>query len=300
MHQDHPDELHRSATDVVANGLRHRVLEWKSEEPAGATALLLHGYMDAAGTWDLVARRLAAAGLRVIAPDLRGYGESERAPAGSFYHFPDYVADVADLVDQLVNTAPLFVVGHSMGGTVATLYAGAFPEKVSRLALLEGVGPPDSSFDGMPERMRGWIDQVRKLRERDADPRGVMATREDALRRLAVNHTGVPAEVLRARLHDLVAEDGAGTLRWKADPLHRPVGPMPFFARGYVEFARRITCPVLIVSGGSHGFHVEDEEARVAAFARAERFEIADAGHMMHWTRPEALADRLIAFWGPP
>src|ERR1700730_12676501 len=107
--------------EVPANGMTHHVLEWTSHN-AEATVLLLHGYMDAAATWDLVAPSLAAAGLRVLAPDLRGFGDAPRVPTGGYYHFPDYVFDVADLVDALVPPeSPLLVVGHSMGGSIATL-----------------------------------------------------------------------------------------------------------------------------------------------------------------------------------
>jgi pimeloyl-ACP methyl ester carboxylesterase len=300
MEHDNLDDERRIEHRIRANGLDHRVLAWEPARPrpTGGTAFLLHGYMDAAATWEKIARRLAGAGLRVLAPDLRGYGDSARTPPGSYYHFPDYIADVADLVDQLAPGAPLLLVGHSMGGTVASLYAGAFPERVTRLALLEGIGPPDTPFDSMPDRMRSWIDQTRALRERGEGASKILASREDALRRLSGNHRGVPAEILAAHVDELLAVDGAGRLAWKGDPLHKPMSPMPFFAQGYIAFARRVTCPTLYVSGGPRGFHLPDEDARLGAFAKLERFEIADAGHMMHWTRPDALAERLLAFWG--
>jgi pimeloyl-ACP methyl ester carboxylesterase len=289
--EDGEEREHR----VVANGLEHRVLEWTRGTPTG-TALLLHGYMDAAATWRPVACRLARAGLRVIAPDLRGYGDSARAPQGSYYHFPDYVADVADLVEQLVGRTPLLLAGHSMGGTIATLYTGAFPANVTKLALLEGVGPPDNSFEGMPDRMRTWIEQTRALEQQGGRVKSV-GTLEDALRRLAKNHAGVPLDVLRSHLPELVTDAGDGHVGWKGDPRHKPASPVPFFAGAYLSFAKRVTCPVLYVSGGSTGFHSEDEEARLSAFSTLERFEIPDAGHMMHWTRTDPLAARLETFW---
>jgi len=296
-HDNVGENVERHEARVVANGLEHRVLEWTSGGGAGRAALLLHGYMDAAATWQQVATRLARAGYRVIAPDLRGYGDSARAPRGSYYHFPDYVADVADLADQLAGPEALLLAGHSMGGTIAALYTGAFPERVSRLALLEGLGPPDNAFDSMPDRMKTWIEQTRALQRHGERARPV-GTPEDALRRLAANHPGVPLDVLREQLPELVTDAGEGQVAWKGDARHKPVSPMPFFAGGYTAFARRIACPVLYVSGGSSGFHAADEEARLAAFSTLERFEIEGAGHMMHWTRPDEVADRLARFWG--
>jgi len=286
-----PDSL-----KVLANGLEHHVLEWPSIAPtAGPTVLLVHGYMDAAATWDLVAPDLTAAGFRVLAPDLRGYGDGARVPAGSYYHFADYVFDLADLVVQLVpNGAPLFLVGHSMGGTVANMFTGTFPERVTRLALLEGAGPPDNGHDVGPDRMRRWVEDVRAVRER---PLRRMATRDDALRRLVGNHPRVAEEVLGRRLEALSRELPDGGLAWKADPLHGTRSPLPFFAASWAAFARRVTCPVLFVSGGPLGWHPSDEETRVSAFATLQRAEIPDAGHMMHWTEPAKLTRLLLQFF---
>jgi pimeloyl-ACP methyl ester carboxylesterase len=278
---------------VPANGLTHHVLEWPARAPV-ATALLLHGFMDAAATWDLVAPALAEAGLRVLAPDLRGFGEGARIPAGGYYHFPDYVFDVADLVDALVPAgSPLVVVGHSMGGTVATLYAGSFPERVTRLVVAEGAGPPDGEHAHGPERMRRWIEETRQVKARGER---AMTSREDALRRLIVNHPRVALDVLRTRLDALARELPDGRVAWRADPVHSTRSPVTFFAASFKEFARRVKCPVLFVSGGALGWHPPDEEDRLGSFASLERAELADAGHMMHWTRPAALASLLVGF----
>lgn len=307
-------ERHR----VAANGLEHSVLEWAPSSPSaslpsassppsrsrGPVAVLVHGYMDAAGTWDLVAPSLAAAGLRVLAPDMRGYGEGARVAPGGYYHFPDYVADLADIVDGFAPNAPIFVVGHSMGGTIATLYAGAFPERAAKLALLEGVGPPDHPAEAAPDRMKRWIEDVRGLRARGlgdgGDDAKSIGTIDDAFRRLAMNHSGVAPEVLRSRLRHLVRDLGDGRVAWRFDSLHRTVSPTPFYARTLIAFAKRVTCPTLFVSGGARGFHPPDEDERLAAFASLRREEIDGAGHMMHWSTPDAVAKLLVEFWRTP
>ncbi|MEO6575637.1 MAG: alpha/beta hydrolase [Polyangiaceae bacterium] len=288
---------------VKANGLEHHVVEWsppvESSDPG--TALLIHGFMDAGNSWELVAPRLAAGGLRVLAPDMRGFAQGPRAPEGSYYHFPDYVADVADLVRQLVPgsaaESPLFVVGHSMGGTVATLFTGAFPERITKLALLEGLGPPDNPPEVAPDRMRRWLEQLqstpRELRS--------IGTVDDALRRLSGNHSRIDPAILSGRIRHLVRElPGGNEVAWAFDPLHRTTSPMPFFAKVFKSFASRVTCPVLAVGGGPDGFHPEDEDERIAAFPHIERAELATAGHMMHWTEPDALAKLLLEFWSRP
>jgi pimeloyl-ACP methyl ester carboxylesterase len=268
------------------NGLELSVVEWAPDAPH-ATCLLLHGFMDAGGSFDLVAPTLADAGLRVLAPDLRGFGESDRVSGGGYYHFPDYVADVDALLSGV--TGDLFVVGHSMGGTIATLFAGARPERVQKLAVLEGVGPLDSPDDTAPLRLHKWLEQLA------SPPRAQPMTEEDALRRLVAAHPRIDREVLATRLVHLARPEGDG-LVWRFDPLHRTTSPMPFFAKVYSAFAARVACPVLYVTGGPLGWRVPDEDARVAAFADAKRVDIDGAGHMMHWTAPGPLAMHLETF----
>lgn len=281
------------------------MLEWAAEgaregsgahdaarDPAVRTVVLVHGFMDAGGTWDRVAPALAAQGLRVFAPDMRGFGGGARAGKGGYYHFVDYVFDLADLVEVLSPGEPIGLVGHSMGGTIATLFAGTFPERVARLALIEGVGPPDNPWEIGPTRMRAWIDQVRATRAR-GDGRSTF-TPDEALRRLGANHPSVAPDVLAHRLPHLAASAGDGRMAWHFDPLHRTTSPVPFFAKLFIEFAKRVTCPVLFVSGGPKGYHPPDEAERLAAFVQCRRAELPDAGHMVHWTRPEALAPLLV------
>lgn len=294
--------LSPNAFQVRANGLEHHILEWSSTasprlNASTSTVVLIHGYMDAAGTWDRVAPVVAEQGFRVLAPDMRGFGDGGRAPRGSYYHFPDYIADVAGILAAVSPNEPVALVGHSMGGTITTLYSGAFPENVVRLANLEGLGPPDNPWELGPTRMRRWIEEVRTVHAR-GEPAPLR--REDARRRLITNHPGVPRDVLDHRLPHLVRAvedaDGAPRVMWRYDPLHRTTSPMPFFSKLFAEYAKLVTCPVLYVSGGSTGFHVPDEEERLAAFAHVDRATLEGAGHMMHWTQPAELARLLVAF----
>lgn len=288
---------------IRANGLDQRVLEWAPDARGPRpTVVLLHGFMDAAGTWGEIAPSLVAAGFRVLAPHQRGFGRAPRVPEGGYYYFPDYVFDLADVIEQCVPAtgaegagAPtaVSVVGHSMGGTVATLYAGTFPERVERLALLEGTGPLDNPFESAPIRMRRWIHDVRKARAAVARPIG---THADVLARLVQNHSGVKPEVLARRVPELACTGEGGALSWLADPLHRTLSPMPFFAEAYKAFARRVTCPVLSVDGGASGFQAPDEPERLACFASVRRETLASAGHMLHWTEPAAVSALLVDF----
>jgi pimeloyl-ACP methyl ester carboxylesterase len=120
-------------------------------------------------------------------------------------------------------------------------------------------------------------------------------TRDEALKRLAANHPGVPEDVLATRLEHLVEPRG-DRVALRADPLHRTTAPFPFYAKAFHEFQKRITCPVLFVSGGPSGWHPPDEADRIAAFHDVRTAAIDDAGHMMHWTKPAEVAELLLGF----
>jgi len=282
---------------VAANGLAHVVYVWPASSalaPRG-TVLLFHGFMDAALSFDRLAQRLRGAGYRVLAPDLRGFGQAPRPGAAAYYHFPDYVFDVADIRAALC-PEPVHVLGHSMGGTVATLFSGAFPETVRSLISLEGLGPPDNDPAVGPDRMRQWIEQVRAERVRSA---AKDMTPDEAFSRLRMNHARVPEPVLREVIQHLVRPgDAPGSVQWCFDPLHRTRAPMPFQAVLLKAFMGRVAAPVLFVDGGPTGFHPPDEDERLASFSSLRKVTLDGAGHMMHWTQPDELANVVLSFLG--
>lgn len=251
--------------------------------------LLLHGFMDAGGTWAAVAESLCDKGLSVLAPDFRGFGLSDRVSGGGYYHFADYVADTHALVTDLALTN-LTVVGHSMGGTVACYFAAGNPA-VRALVLLEGVGPPDMSPALGPTRMRSWLAQLQRPKRQSP-----LASLDAAVSRLAMNHPTVPREKLQEVAQHLTTA-AAGELRWAFDPLHRTTSPTLFRADAMEAFLHEITCPVLFVSGGTSGWHPRGEAERLASLpSPPKQVELPDAGHMMHWTRPADVAGAIATF----
>jgi pimeloyl-ACP methyl ester carboxylesterase len=247
--------------------------------------------MDAAATWDHVGMALARAGHEVLAVDHRGFGTSDRVGAGGYYHFSDYIGDLAALIEHLAPPR-LALVGHSMGGAVSVLYTGAFPDRVEKLALLEGLGPPATSASLAVDRMRAWIRDLKRVR-RQAQP---IESLDDAILRLSVNHPRVPDAILGEVAAKLTCKNERGELVWAFDPLHRTTSPTPFHLDTFTAFLDQITCPTLCVSGGPLGFHAPDEADRAARLARAVHVEMPEAGHMLHWTAPAELSRHLIEF----
>ncbi len=275
-----------------ANGLAHHVLTW---DGGGAPIVLCHGFLDIAWSWRDVARELAAAGRRVVAFDWRGHGESEWIGAGGYYHFPDYVRDLEEIVRRIVGAAdaraPIDLVGHSMGGSVCAMYSGAFPEHVRRLVLVEGLGPPEQELSGAPDRVRAWS---RGLDDARSKPRRPMASTAQVLSRMRLQNPDVPEALgtLLAEKSTRAAPDGIGRV-WRFDPLHKTMSPMPFVKPAFLAFTSRITAKTLLVNG-SRGFRTPDDDERVRTLRDARRVWIEGAGHMVHWTHASALATAVL------
>ena len=132
--------------------LRLHYADWGNE--AAPPLILIHGGRDHCRSWDAVALSLRAH-FHVMAPDLRGHGDSDWAK-GSSYSLSDYVYDVTRLL-RAASVHQTAIVGHSMGGMIALMYAGAYPDHVSHLALLDGVTVvPGSPRKPIHQRIRIW------------------------------------------------------------------------------------------------------------------------------------------------
>lgn len=273
---------------IVANRLRHHLLDWGGEGP---TVLLLHGFLEHAHAWDLVAPRLVDAGLRVLALDWRGHGDSEWIGAGGYYHFADYHADLAFLIRALETDVVL--VGHSMGAVAAIGYTGMEPERVRALVAVDALGPPDSDPAHTPERFAAWIADLERVGSRDGEKR---FTLDDATERLQRNFARfTPAVARHMAVHGTREVDGGRT--WKFDPLHQTRSPQPYYAAQARAFWERVRCPMLYVEGGDSPLVFDSPERRERlAVLRARRVVMDGVAHHPHLEAPDALADLLRGF----
>jgi pimeloyl-ACP methyl ester carboxylesterase len=269
------------------------VLEWAaSASDAPYVFVLVHGFSDLAHAWQPVAQRLAAHG-RVVAPDLRGHGDSDWIGGGGYYHFLDYIADLDEVIARCAggDAAKVVVVGHSMGGSVSAYWAGMRPSKLHALVLIEGLGPPDASHTDVAARMTSWLDAWRGARAKAR----VMASVDEAAQRLRRYDAMLDdAEARRLAAVGTQALDGGGVV-WKLDPLHHTMGPYPFRLDVAQSFWRRVTCPVLCIDGADSRMNLAGDERarRRACFASARDVTVAGAGHAVPRHAPDAVA-RLI------
>jgi pimeloyl-ACP methyl ester carboxylesterase len=283
---------------VDSRGLALHCLEWG--EPAGELIVLVHGFLDQAHSWKFFVDELVSRSRRppwIIAPDCRGHGDSGRVGDGGYYHFPDYVYDL-DCVVTSAGVTKFQLVGHSMGGTISFLYAGTFPERLSKLVLIEGVGPPGMDFTDAPPRMSGWI---REVRERGRSHFREYTSVAAGAHQLQQTNPRLKEAFARELARAGMTQNDKGKWVWKFDPLHRTASPQPFYTAQALEFFRRITCPVLIIDGKeSRQTRRTDKERRYDAIENQRRATIAHAGHMVHQDNPEQLAEVIASFLDLP
>jgi len=274
--------------ELTANGLRHHVIRW-GDRPVDV--VFCHGFLDIGWSFDAVARDLVAAGHGVASFDWRGHGQTEWVGAGGYYHFPDYVLDLEELLPQL-SDQPVHLVGHSMGGSVCVMYAAARPGKLRSLTLIEGIGPPEMGPRDPATRLRAWLDGVAKVRSKTSRP---MKDEQSALTRMRIQNPELSDE-LGLFLARKSTKRVDGGIQWTFDPLHKTWSPRPFQAEMFGRLLEAVSAPTLVVAG-ERGFRLQDEQNRISKIKDHRLVEIPDVGHMIHWFQPQVLASELVAFF---
>ncbi|MDF1563670.1 MAG: alpha/beta hydrolase [Deltaproteobacteria bacterium] len=261
-------------------GLTLRGLAWGPRE--APPVLALHGWLDNAASFSTLAPRLE--GRQVVALDLPGHGRSDHRAASASYNFIDWVPDVLLAVDTL-GWGRFSLLGHSMGAGIACLLAGALPERVERLVLIEGFGPLTEAAEAAPARLARHLVQ----RGFGGEPR-VMAGREEAVERMLRASHGLErssAELLAAR----GTREVEGGVVWAWDPRLRQSSAIRLTEEQVIAFLSRIEAPVLVVRGVP-GWPADEAllDGRKAAVKDLTVRELA-GGHHLHLDHPEPVAE---------
>ena len=266
----------------ISQRLRLHYVDWGN--PDAPPLVLVHGGRDHCRNWDWVAADLAR-DWHVIAPDLRGHGDSAWASDGD-YGMTAFVYDLAQLIHGL-GLAPVTLIAHSLGGNVALRYAGLYPANVAKIVAIEGLGPsPEwaAKRDAVPvdERLRRWIDEVRGLAGRT--PRKYASIDEALARMMAENQHLSERQARHLTVHGVLQNED-GTFGWKFDNYNRAWSPVDLPRAEIEALWGRITAPALLVYGAESWASNPATDGRLAAFATA-RVELFDrAGHWVHHDR---------------
>jgi pimeloyl-ACP methyl ester carboxylesterase len=268
--------------------LRLHYLDWGND---GAPPLLMiHGNRDHCHNWDWMAELLADE-YHILAPDLRGHGDSQWN-VGSAYAVSEFVYDVAQLVRQ-TKTAPVRIVGHSLGGNVALQYAGVFPHEVTRLVSIEGYGrPPHLAVPSASERIRNWIERGREMSGRT--PRRYSSLEEALERMQEANPHLSPAQARHLTIHGSNQNED-GSYSWKFDTYVYLHAPSDFTSDDVGSVWAEIACPVLLISG-AESWAAQPGNDLLRDFRNVRHEIVPNAGHWVHHDQLDLVTDLVREF----
>ncbi|HVN85994.1 MAG TPA: alpha/beta hydrolase [Candidatus Binatia bacterium] len=273
--------------------LKLHYVDWG--DPGKPPLLLIHGGRDHARNWDWVAQALRH-DYHIIAPDLRGHGDSQWAIGGG-YAMIDYTLDVAQLLGAL-DLFPITIIGHSLGGSIALQYTGTYPDRVTKVVAIEGLGPPPGMIRDRPahERMLEWIGEMQALSRRH--PRRYKNLDEAIERMRDANPHLSPAQARHLTIHGCYRDED-GTYLWKFDNYVRAASPYLFNMTDARALWSQITCPVLLVRGTESWASDPEKDGRATAFKNYKLVNIERAGHWVHHDQLDVFLKHVREFLGP-
>lgn len=239
----------------------------------GLPVIALHGWLDNAATFSRLAPLLK--GVRIVALDLPGHGHSDHRPPGAAYNIWDYAHDVLQTAEQF-GWQRFSLLGHSMGAIVSVLLAGAMPDRIERLALIDGVIPYTGEADTAPQKLGESlqallaVDDKRKPVYKSIEQavaarmKGVGAVSHDAAERLA--------------LRGLMPVPGGYT--WRTDARLMLPSPMRLSRAHALAFVHRVACPASLVLA-EQGLMTQPAMLELTASFPFERHRLP-GGHHLH------------------
>lgn len=276
-------------------GLQTNVQEWG--EPGSPKLFMLHGWMDCGATYQYMMPHLAEH-YHVIAPDLRGFGETEHVPTG--YWFPDYLADLDVLLNHYAPHGRVDLLGHSMGGNIVLMYAGVKPERVGRVLSLEGIGLPPSEPAAAPEKYQQWMREILSNEPSKVYPNANMLKHS-----IYKGNPSLPEHIIED-LAELwgrpVGEDGAMML--KHDHKHRYTNPIRYNVDDAEAIWKCITAKTGLVVAEESILYKKfgamgrlDQVKQVLGIAPEHYYLVKNSNHMLHMEQPEETANCVRDFF---
>jgi pimeloyl-ACP methyl ester carboxylesterase len=283
---------------VPIRNLRYHVLVWGEPGPGKVPLVMLHGWMDVAASYQFVVDAFARDHY-VIAPDWRGYGLTE-VPHTDNYWYPDYLADLDFLLDHYSPDAPVHLVGHSMGGNIAMLYAGTRPQRIRRLVNLEGFGMPATRPAQAPGRFAKWMDELKAYHRGEMELKSY-DTVDGVAQRLMKTNKRLSQDKADWLARHWARQETDGRWHILGHAAHKIINASLYRVDEVLEIYRAITAPTLAVEASHDSltdwwqgrFTLAEYHDRLKVMSDVRTAVVADAAHMLHHDQPEQLA-RLI------
>lgn len=266
---------------ISVHGMDFPVLDIGS----GPAVLLVHGFPDSHELWRKQVDPLVKAGFRVIAPDLRGFGDAPRPPAVADYAISKVLGDLVGILDAL-EIKQARVVGHDWGAAISWALAMYYPNRVERLMVLSVGAPGNPAFDSIEQREKSWYTLFFQF---DGVAEAELQKNNWALMRSLMRNEGdIDAAIQRfERPGALTAALNYYRANWK--PQVRPASAAP---------GPKVTCNVLGVWSDNDHYLGEAQMLASAPYVSGTwRYEkLHGAGHWMMLEQPDAVNRLLLDF----
>jgi pimeloyl-ACP methyl ester carboxylesterase len=250
--------------------------------------IISHGWLDQIGSWIPIVDHLADNGFYVITYDQRGHGKSEHNPSSCHYHFPDYVADLQDLITKYA-LKDFILIGHSMGGTIASIYAGLHPTKPAQLILIDGLGPVHENEELALQRYQKHLQQRLSCKEHK-----VYHSVQQAAQKIRIVHPYINKQY-SIELATRITRPTQGGYQWRWDPRHRDKAAIGFQAHRHRHILSRIkTTTTLIFGKTSWYLTIPDLQERIESFTIPTSIKHIESGHSPHIECPEEFSSLLL------
>jgi pimeloyl-ACP methyl ester carboxylesterase len=281
--------------------LNYHLRVWGESQANTPPLVLVHGWMDVSASFQFMVDALQK-DRWIIAPDWRGFGLTQ-APQADNYWFPDYLADLDAILDHYAPDQAVHLVGHSMGGHIATLYAGVRPARVARLINLEGFGMPASRPDQAPKRYAKWMDELKGLARGEFALKGYDSAQAVAQRLMKNNRRLSEDKALWLAQH-WAAPDAQGRWQILGDAAHKIINAQLFRLDEVSSVYDNITAPCLFATASDDSlatwwgdkYTLPQFIERIKVIKNHEIKEIPDCGHMLHHDQPGYLSNVLETF----
>ena len=285
--------------------LNYHVREWGTPRPGQLPLFMVHGWMDVSASFQFVVDAMQQ-DRHIIAPDWRGFGLTDVGEVDTFW-YPDYLADLDALVDHFQPEGHIDLLGHSMGGTVVSMYAGARPERIRRLINLEGFGLAATKPTQAPGRYAKWLNEVKAARQGEMNLRSYPDS-EAVAQRLIKTNSRLSLDKAQWLAQHWSQQNSNGEWEILGHPAHKVINPYLFRVEEMLAIYQSISAPVLNVEASQNDlekwwqgkYKLEEFHERLKHIKDIQSVTIQDAGHMMHHDQPFELAQHIEAFLQQP
>lgn len=263
-------------------------------DPSLPPMLALHGWLDNANSFDLLAPYLEKQ-FYLIAIDFPGHGYSSHLPEGCYYHFPDGIFNTLEII-KAFNLKQVHLLGHSMGACLASLIAGVVPEQVLSMVLIEGLGPFSKPETSCREQLANYARLIDQEQNKGARP---YSSLEQAA--LARAQQGYLSQAFAKILAERGLEEKEQAFYWRHDRRLLIASPLTMTEKQILSCLKGIrskSCLFWASKGLSEGrgFSQASLKKRIAAVKDMQVYHL-EGGHHLHMEQPATLAACLAEFY---